>query len=194
MPIITSLKPQKNGKRVNVYLDGEFAFGIDLDNLVKFGIKIDKEFTGEQLNEIIKKAEMQKVFDNLIRFASMRPRSNKEIEFWFYRKQTPQTIQQELKEKLIKLGFLDDFAFAKWWIEQRQTFKPRGVKMLTLELRQKGIDREIITNLIDESEIDEEKIAIKLLKKNPKNPQPYLARKGISWDVIRKLTIDTHSE
>jgi regulatory protein len=194
VPIVTSLKPQRNGKRVNVYVDEEFAFGIDLDNLVKFGIKINRNFTPEELNTIIKKAELQKIFDNLIRFASMRPSSTKEISMWFYRKQTPPTIQEELKEKLIKLGFLDDFAFAKWWIEQRQTFKPRGKKFLVLELRQKGIDQDTITSLIEESGINEELIAKKLLQKNPKNPQSYLARKGISWDIIRKLTIDTHSE
>ena len=51
MPQVTSLKPQKFTKRVNVYLDGEFAFGIDLDNLVKFGIKVEKEFSKEEIDK-----------------------------------------------------------------------------------------------------------------------------------------------
>ena len=49
MVTITALKPQRNGKRVNVYLDGKFAFGIDLDNLVLSGLKIDKQFSEEEI-------------------------------------------------------------------------------------------------------------------------------------------------
>jgi len=43
VPIVTSIKSQKNGKRANVYLDGKFAFGIDLDNLVLSKVKVLKD-------------------------------------------------------------------------------------------------------------------------------------------------------
>ena len=74
MPAITSIKPQKNGKRVNIYLDGEYGFGLDLENFVKLGLKVEQEFTDEEIEKIIKKAEFQKVYDKILRFGSLRPR------------------------------------------------------------------------------------------------------------------------
>ena len=50
----------------------------------------------------------------------------------------------ELKEKLVVLDLLDDLAFAAWWIDQRNTFRPKGKKLLVYELKQKGISGEII--------------------------------------------------
>jgi hypothetical protein len=79
MPTVTLLKPQKNGKRVNVHLDGAFAFGIDLDNLVLNHIKIGTELTDDEVKKIIRKAEFQKTLDKLLRFAMLRPRSEREV-------------------------------------------------------------------------------------------------------------------
>jgi len=60
VPRITAISPQKNGKRVNIYLDGKFGFGIDLENYVTLGLKVESDLTVEKVNEIIKKAEFQK--------------------------------------------------------------------------------------------------------------------------------------
>jgi regulatory protein len=79
MPQVSDIKPQKNKKRVNIYLDGKFAFGIDLDNLVKLDLKVEQELSDEEVADIIKKAEFQKTLDKLLRFATLRPRSEKEI-------------------------------------------------------------------------------------------------------------------
>jgi len=40
MPVITSIKAQKNQKRVNIYLDGKFSFGLDLENFMKLQLKV----------------------------------------------------------------------------------------------------------------------------------------------------------
>src|SRR4030042_45018 len=79
MSVITSIKPQKNNKRVNIYLDGKFGFGIDLENFVKLGLKVEQSLEDEEIKKIIKKAEFQKTYDYLLKFAMLRPRSEKEI-------------------------------------------------------------------------------------------------------------------
>ncbi|MCL4387349.1 hypothetical protein M1307_03060, partial [Patescibacteria group bacterium] len=58
MPIITSIKPQRNGKRVNIYLDEEFGFGLDLGNFMKLGLKVEQKISEEDIEKIIKKAEL----------------------------------------------------------------------------------------------------------------------------------------
>ncbi len=83
MPVITAIKQQKKKDRVNVYLDNKFGFGIDLDNFVLLNLKVDRELTEKEVQEIVKKAEFQKIFDKLLRFAMVRPRSGKEIMDYF---------------------------------------------------------------------------------------------------------------
>lgn len=199
MPIVTSLKPQRDGKRVNVSLDGKFAFGIDLDNLVRFGIKIEKEFSKEEIDKIIFEAEFQKTFGKILNFATLRPRSEKEVFDWLKRKKVTESIHERLFNRLNRLDLIDDEKFSRWWIEQRSAFKPRGKRALEAELRQKGIDKNIINSTLAESEIDESLSAKKLLIKNqykwkkddPKKQKEkafaFLARKGFGYDTIKNV-------
>ena len=129
----------------------------------------------------------------------VRPRSEKEVTDYFRRKQVHQSMHEKLLEKLKHLELLDDLKFAKWWIDQRQSFRPKPKRILNNELRIKGIKPEIIEEVLGEEEIDEEKMAKELLAKKMykwKNLEPreakqkmsqYLAGKGFSWDVIEKV-------
>ena len=201
MPTVTLLKPQKNGKRVNVYLDGVFSFGIDLDNLVLSHIKIGTELTDDEVKKIIRKAEFQKTLDKLLRFTMLRPRSEKEINNYLKRKKVHESLHESLFEKLKHLELLDDVKFAKWWVEQRLAFKKISVKVLKLELGGKGINRNVIDDILEETPIDEEKMARELLEKRAykwdkmdskiakQKKFQYLAGKGFSWDVIEKVVI-----
>lgn len=191
MPTVTSLKPQKFTKRINVYLDGEFAFGIDLDNLVKFGIKVEKEFSGEEINKIIHEAEFQKTYNYLLNFATLRPRSEKEIFNWLKRKEVPISLHKRLFERLKQLQLVDDEAFAKWWVDQRLQFKNKSSKELKYELLKKGVDKKTIDKVLTETEIDEERTIKRLLEKRKfKDPQKafaYLARKGFDFEIIKSM-------
>ena len=198
MPLITSIKPQRKGKRVNIYLDGEFGFGLDLENFVVLGLKAGKTLSEQEISEIIKKAEFQKTLNKLLRFATLRPRSEKEIDNWLKRKKVHQSLYEELLKRLRKLKLLNDKKFAEWWVEQRTAFSPRGRRALDYELRGKGINKEIINEVLESTKIDEKKIAKELLEKyaykwknlslfeaKQKKTQ-FLARKGFNWEVIKE--------
>ena len=199
MPVITSIKPQKNQKRVNIYLDDKFGFGLDLENFVKFHLKVNQELDDEKINKIIKDAEFQKILDKLLKFATLRPRSKKEIKDYLRRKKVPESITEELFKRLNSLELIDDTKFAKWWVEQRQSFSPKTKRVLGNELRIKGIDRETIKEILEETEIDEVKLAKKLIKNkmykwerfDPKIKKQkisqYLAGKGFDWNVIQDV-------
>ena len=199
MPAITSIKPQKDGKRVNIYLDGEYGFGLDLENFVKLGLKVEQEFTDEEIEKIIKKAEFQKVYDKILRFASLRPRSEKEYIGWLRKHKVHEKLHEELFNKLKYLEFLNDKKFAVWWIGQRQAFRPKSKRILSQELRLKGIKREIIDEVLSETKLDELGTAKKLLAKkkylwerlNSREKRVkmsnYLVRNGFGWDVIREV-------
>lgn len=200
MPVITAIKQQKAKNRVNVYLDDKFGFGIDLDNFVLLHLKVNQELTDAEVIEVVKKAEFQKTLDKLLRFATLRPRSEKEVTDYFRRKKVHESMWEELLSKLKHFELLDDLKFAQWWVDQRQNFKPKPTRILKIELTQKGIVKEIIENVLGETKVDEEKMAKDLLARKTykwKNLEPriarqkmsqYLAGKGFGWNVIEKVT------
>lgn len=205
MPVITSVKQQKSEKRVNIFLDGKFAFGIDLENFVKFKLKEGKELTGEEVNNIIKKSEFQKTLDKLLKFAMTRPRSEKEVRDYLKRKRVSETLNSDLFERLKYFELLDDTKFAKWWVEQRITFKKKTKKIIEQELKLKGIKIDIIKNILSETEINELSIAKDLINKKMYKWQKfdgkagvrertkkqkiaqYLIGKGFDWNVINEV-------
>lgn len=199
MPTITSIKQQKNKDRVNVYLDDKFGFGIDLDNFVLLHLKVDQELTEKEVEDIVKKSEYQKTLDKLLRFAMVRPRSVKEVTDYFKRKKVHESMYDKLLEKLRHLELLDDAKFTKWWIDQRIQFKNKSKRVIQIELRQKGIGKEIIDEALGETVIDEEKMAKELISKKAykweklepreacQKRSQYLSGKGFSWDVIEKV-------
>jgi regulatory protein len=199
MPQITALTSQKSKKRVNIYVDGKFSFGVDLDNLLRFGLKEGKELTQEQLEEIIKKAEFQKVFDKIVAYGSLRPRSEKEYKDWLRKYKVHESMQEELFDKLRRLELLDDEKFATWWVGQRNEFKPRSKSALTFELLKKGIARDVIKKALSEVEVDEGALARDLVlrkkrvwekldgQEQKKKIQMLLASKGFGWDVVKKV-------
>jgi regulatory protein len=199
VPIITSIKQQKNKNRVNVYLDNEFGFGIDLDNFVLLHLKVNSELTEKEVEGIIKKSEFQKDLDKILRFATVRPRSEKEIKDYFKRKDFDASMHHSLMEKLRHFELVDDEKFAKWWVEQRANFKPKPKRILIQELRIKGIGKEIVDEVLEGEVVDEEKMARELLDKKMykwknlptrlarQKMSQYLAGKGFSWEVIEKV-------
>jgi regulatory protein len=94
---------------------------------------------------------------------------------------------------------LDDEKFATWWVEQRLQFRSKSKRELIQELRLKGITKDTMEDVFSKLEIDEEAQAMKLFEKNKykwerlsgfekrKKVSAYFARRGFSWDVIRKV-------
>lgn len=199
MPLITAIKPQRNQKRVNVYLDRKFGFGLDLVSFAALGLKVNQELSEKEVEEIVKKAEFQKTWDKLLKFATLRPRSKKEIKDYFRRKKIHESLQAGLFLRLKKLKLLNDFDFARWWVGQRIEFKSKSKREIERELRTKGISRELIQEVWKEVPINEEKEARELLaKKSYKwrglsfreaklKKSQYLAGKGFDWEVIEKI-------
>lgn len=199
MPLITALKPQKGKRRVNVFLDGKFSFGIDIENMIKFGLKVEKDLSEKEIEKIARESEYQKNLDRLLRFTTMRPRSEKEIENYFMRKKMPEVLRESLFNRLKKLGFINDYEFAKWWIEQRKIFKPKGSKVLVYELRKKGISREIAEGILEKEPEEEEALARRVFEKVKrkyvgmdrykvrKKLYEYMARRGFNWEIVKKI-------
>lgn len=143
---------------------------------------------------------LEKIFQKTLRFVGFRPRSQKEILFYLHKKTADEKIIAKIIEDLTNLGLVDDVAFVDWWLDQRAAFRPKGKRALIMELRQKGIDNNLIQKAISEK-VDEKGAAASLVEKKlrvwARLPQEicrekltgFLARRGFNWDVI-KLILD----
>jgi regulatory protein len=202
MPTITSIKPQRNKSRVNVYIDEKFAFGLDMLTFLKFGLKMGTEISQEKIDNILKSGVFQDAYDKILRFASLRPRSEIEFNYWLKKHKIPESLHDAIKEKLKHLDLLDDKKFALWWVEQRINFRPKPKRVLINELKIKGIDKNIIEEVLSETNMDEYQMAKKYIAKRNhtwnkfsglekrRKIFSYLIQKGFDLEVIRNIVED----
>ena len=203
-PRITRIEAQKKrADRVSIYLDGEFAFGLSHEVLVRFGLAKGDVLLPERLAEIQAAESVQTAKAKALALISYRPRSTAEIRQRLKEKDfLPQAIDQAV-EDLTRVGLLNDRQFAESFIRTRQLQRPSGARLLRLELRQKGVAEADIDAALDATlaEGDEEAAIRELAEKRrsqlPPDPRKakkrladYLLRRGFAWDAIRPVIDD----
>ena len=153
MAQITAIKPQEKRKnRFNVYLDGQFALAISNELLVRERLKVGQELSSQKTEELVTKDRLGRAQEQTYRFFSYRPRSEKEIRDYLGKKGLREEEKEKIVKKLKEEKLIDDLEFARWFLEQRQTFRPKGSYALRQELRQKGIGEKIIDQVLPNRE------------------------------------------
>jgi len=147
---ITDLEPQvNNAERVNLYVDGHFLLGVSALVVLQMGLKVEQELLPEQLEQLRSEDAEQQAVDRALNFLSFRPRSREEVRRYLRRKETPPYIIEAALARLDRLDFVNDRAFVEFWVENRDKFNPRGSHALKNELRVKGVEQEIVDELVD---------------------------------------------
>ncbi len=197
---ITSLEQQAhNPERFNIYVDGTFLLGIGADLLLKEGLHINQELSTEQIEQLKHAENHQQAIERAINYLSFRPRSEEEVRRFLRKKETPPEIIEAVLEHLSKRDYVNDKSFATFWVENRDSFNPRGAQALRNELRMKGVDREILEEVISNEHEAENalragrKKALSLIhtpnieyKTFYSRLGGFLQRRGFSYDVISK--------
>jgi len=213
--IITDIaQAVRNPDRVNISVDGKYRFSLDIYQLGTLGLKIGREYTEAELDELETESQFGKLYARALEYCLMRPHSKKEVRDYLWRKtreakfKSRQTgeiksragVSQELADRvfdrLVEKGYLDDEKFTRFWIENRNQTKGSSLRKLTNELRMKGVESLIIDQIIAESSRnDTDEIAKIIAKKRSKYPDEqkliaYLARQGFSYDKIKATLAD----
>src|SRR5258708_8716286 len=150
---ITSLEPQVNNpERINLYVGGRFLLGVNGEIVLKMGLQVEQELLPEQLEQLRSEEAEQQAVDRALNYLSFRPRSREEVRRYLRRKETPPEIIEAALARLDRLDFVNDRAFAEFWIETRGQFNPRGAHALKNELRRKGVEREVVDELVDDEQ------------------------------------------
>ena len=152
MSRITALKTSKRTeKQVNMFLDGKFAIKVDTELAVKKGLKIGQELSDEQIKDLAEDVSLARCLNTAYRFLSYRPRSEAEMKDRLYRRGFADSQIEIVINKLKEQKLLDDTAFAQFWKENRDAFRPRSQRLTRMELKKKGVADEIIKEVTDDS-------------------------------------------
>jgi regulatory protein len=151
---ITALEVQKrNRQRVNVHVDGRFAFGLAAIEAIQ--LKVGQHLSAAEIARLKKKDQAQVAYERALKFLSYRPRSVSEMHRYLSKKQFDAAAIDQVIARLSRADLLNDEAFAHYWLENRDSFKPRGNRALRYELRQKGIADSIIDDLLVDYDEDD---------------------------------------
>ncbi len=203
MAIISDIQPQKrNRQRVNIYVDGQYAFSLTVSAAA--GLEAGQPVTDDLLAQLHSQEEKEKARLTAEQFLSFRPRSVAEVRQNLARKGFPEPVIEQTVTNLQERHLLDDLAFARFWLEQRETFKPRSALALRQELYEKGLDRRLIeAALADVDELSSARRAAKKLAPRwahlpweafQQKMGSFLQRRGFSYDTASQVTAAVWAE
>ena len=195
---VTALSAQKkNPNRINVFLDGEFAFG--LSRIVAAWLRVGEQLSEEKIARLKDQDSLEVATQRAIELISYRPRSEAEIRKRLTDKGFGTQGVEEVLVRLRQAGLVSDEVFARTWADNRSTFRPRSHRMVAAELRQKGVADETIEQALSELPDDEDlayqtalRYARRLEREDweefRKKLGGHLSRKGYSYQTVADAT------
>lgn len=204
---ITAIEAQKRRpNRVNIHLDGEFAFA--LERITAAWLRVGQELDEKKIEQLQAEDTRERALQQALLFLSYRARSESEIRKNLQKHEIPETVIEETLERLRRDGLANDEQFARAWVENRSAFRPRSRRLMALELRQKGLDNEAAKSALEG--VDDKALAYEAAQKRATRFKGlewsefrtklsgFLARRGFSYSVIApavtRIWNETHAE
>jgi regulatory protein len=193
---ITALRYQKrNQDRVSIYLDGRFAFG--LPAIVAASLKIGQELSDAEIEALQSLGSIESAHSQALNYLSYRPRSRAEMVEYLEKRGQSEAQVEAIIARLERAGLVDDQEFARFWVENRERFRPRGLQALRYELRLKGIGEEEIEGALESIDVSASayraagRKALQLghldRREFDRKLVEYLGRRGFDYEVAREV-------
>lgn len=200
----------RNPQRVNIFVDAEYRFSLDISQVTDLGIRIGQEVTEEDLAGFQDESLFGKVYVTALEYCLRRPHSAKEIRDYLSKKTrqsqyrarhtgeirvregVPVAVVNRVFDTLEQKGHIDDQKFTEWWIENR--FQSKGVskRRLQNDLMAKGIPPHMIEAVYEASSRNDQGELSKVIQKKQSRYTDrnkfiqYLLRQGFRYDDIAK--------
>ncbi len=196
----------RDPNRVNVFLDGNFAFSLDISQVVELDVKVKQKVNPERLKELQSASEFGKLYQRTLEWALTRPHSIRETRDYLKRRKIKRKLLNKQRERdakrplpelqdetmslvverMIEKHYLDDLKFAKYYVENRQIRRGISQKKLKLELKKKGVSEGDIKRALAEVERPESDEIQKVIKKKRAKYNDfmlvrYLVRQGFDF-------------
>jgi regulatory protein len=192
---VTAIEPQaKRADRFNLYVDDHFAMGLSSD--VAATVRVGQELSRADLEKLASAEQIERARECALRFLQVRPRSEQELRRQLVSKNYPEEIIAQVMGRLTDVNLVGDREFAKYWVENREGFKPRSKRALQYELRQKGVPASEIERAV--KRVDERESAYRAAQPKAARWQAldeqafrdklsgFLARRGFAYSITRE--------
>ncbi|HQG57633.1 MAG TPA: RecX family transcriptional regulator [Candidatus Dojkabacteria bacterium] len=215
MAKITAITVQKkDNDRFNLFVDGEFLFGVGVSTVAKNNLYINKDISEDEIEKIRIEDLVDRVYLRVSDYAINSHKTSKDIinycrellykkaDDWFPKdlfNELKESLPEQILQKLIDNGIVNDKIYAEMFVEDRLKYRPRSKRMIISELIKKGINVEQAKETVENIEIDERKIIREILMKKYHTDKitrqdnkkiSFLAGKGFDWDTISDVLDD----
>lgn len=203
MPIITDISARgSEGRRERkVTIDGERTLMITEETFLRFGLIDGQALDPERLREMELADGVSRAMTEAHRLVDHRMRTRRELAVRLRARGRPEDVITAVLDRLENVGLIDDGRFARLWIDERLRKRPVGLSLLRRELRQKGIDAEVIESALEESASGEGEAgrAYEALRRQTyryarldrdaahRRMVAFLGRRGFGQDVVYKV-------
>ncbi len=197
--LITKLETQaRNPERVSVYLDDAFAIGLHREVVIRHVLRLGMLVDEAMIVRLEQDEAVQQAFEGAVRLLTTRPRSKRELSQQLRRRNHDPGAIDAAIEVLGDRGYVDDEQFATFWVENRQANRPRGIRLIRQELRQKGVASDAVERALESADIDELQGATDLATSRLnrlRDLEPdvqrrrlfsFLERKGYGYDLAKR--------
>lgn len=206
--IITDIKVQKNNKdRCNIFVDLEYSFSLSAEMIIKYGIQKNQCIDLDEIKNAIREDNFKEAFNKALSYISKMLRSEKEIEDYLTNKGYDEDVITSAITKLKEYNFIEDKQYAAAFINTMKAKKPVSRREIEYKLSHKGINREIIEQVIDDAySYDQElEAAMKLVEKYYKKYKDYdenkitykvksaIYQKGFNSEIIEEAIREFNS-
>jgi regulatory protein len=192
---ITSIKQQvKDPERVSIFVDGKYSFSLSLSELVGHKLKNNQELSEADIKRLKKISEDGKLKARALNWLLMRPHSEREFRDYLKRKKAEPDLIENWTDEFRERKYLDDKAFAVWFSDNRSR-KNKSNRAIKSELFKKGIDREIIDAVLEQSgENEDDRLKALIAKKStssryrsdPLKLAKYLVSQGFNYYLVKQ--------
>lgn len=160
--LITAVEERKKGMSA-LFIDGEYAVSIDTVTLVSSGKKAGSEITDEELYELLHLSKINRAKEKALYLIEYRARTRREIEERLVPLYGEEASEAAL-ERLEQLGLIDDESFAREYAQKLLFGKNYSAKRASFEMAKKGINRDLIDEILEEMQPDPMEQIEKLLE------------------------------
>ncbi len=194
---VTAIKQQvKNPERASIFLDSKYSFSLSLDELITQKLKVGLEIDDVRLKELQKISADGKLRMRALEWAMGRPHSVKEFRDYLRRKKAEPDHIVKLTDEFLAKRYLDDTRFAKWRADILSR-KDKSDRAISFDLRSKGVERDIIREVLEETGNEEVRLR-QLLNKLSNKPRyqdkqklvAYLVGRGFSYSLVKDVLSD----
>ena len=142
MSTVTAIQRLARRRRADVSFEDGTALSLGLDLIVERGLAVGATLTPVQRRDLETEDQRRLAVAGALRLLAAHPRSEKDLRQRLRRRGLPPPAVDAAVERMKELGYLNDTAFARFWVDSRQAATPRSRRYVSFELQRQGVDRE----------------------------------------------------